>query len=81
MLIAQIGRKPTNEKSIEREVYALSAGIALGFVNLAGGDDPAKMQNSLGDLNLDERLIRFVEGGKVMDLPKTMIQASQNFES
>lgn len=37
MLLAQIGRKPINDKSIEREVYALSSGIALGMVNLGAG--------------------------------------------
>ena len=37
MLLAQIGRKPINDKSIEREVYALSSGIGLGFVNLGAG--------------------------------------------
>ena len=35
MLIAQIAKKPTSDKMIEREGYALSAGIALGLVNLA----------------------------------------------
>lgn len=81
MLIAQIGRKPTNEKSVEREVYALSSGIALGFVNLGGGSNRAQMTNSLGDLNLEERLLRFVEGGKAMEVPKSMMQASLNFDS
>ena len=35
MLIAQIARKPTSDKMIEREGYALASGIALGLVNLA----------------------------------------------
>lgn len=39
MLLAQIGRKPINDKSIEREVYALSAGIALGMVNIGAGQE------------------------------------------
>lgn len=39
MLLSQIGRKPINDKSIEREVYALSSGIALGLVNLGAGSE------------------------------------------
>lgn len=31
----------------------------------------------LTDLKLDERLIRYVEGGKIIDLPQSML--SQNF--
>jgi anaphase-promoting complex subunit 1 len=65
MLLAQIGRKPLSDKAIEREGYALASGIALGFVNLGIG---SKMQG-LSDLKLDERLIRYVEGGKIIDLP------------
>lgn len=75
MLLAQIGRKPLSDKAIEREGYALASGIALGLVNLGLG---SKMQHGgLADLRLDERLIRYVEGGKVMDLPQSML--SQNF--
>jgi len=39
MLLAQIGRRPMNDKSIEREVYALSSGLALGLVNLGAGQE------------------------------------------
>ncbi len=49
---------------MEREVYALSAGMALGLVNLGAGSENLNLQ--FGDLNIDERLIRFVEGGKQM---------------
>ena len=68
MLIAQIGRKPINDKSIEREVYALSSGIALGLVNLGAAAD---LNVSFADLNIEERLLRFIEGGKIMELPKS----------
>ena len=37
MLILLIQSKPTSDKMIEREGFALSAGIALGFVNLGKG--------------------------------------------
>ena len=59
---------------MEREVYALSAGMALGLVNLGAGSENLNLQ--FGDLNIDERLIRFVEGGKQMQIPKSMLQAS-----
>jgi len=39
MLLSQIGRKPTSDKIIEREGYALASGIALGLVNLARNND------------------------------------------
>ena len=48
-MLSQIGRKPLSDKSIEREVYALSAGIGLGLVNLAS-DGKA---HGLADLELD----------------------------
>jgi anaphase-promoting complex subunit 1 len=57
MLLSQIERKPQNDKLTEREGYALASGIALGFVNLAS---PSKDS----ELDLDERLLRFIEGGK-----------------
>ena len=73
MLITQIGRKPLNDKAVEREVYALSAGMALGIVNLNCGDKKWD--------ELDERLIRYVEGGKVMDVPKSMVPLALNADS
>ena len=39
MLLSQIGRKPINDRSVEREVYALSAGMALGLVNFGAGSE------------------------------------------
>jgi anaphase-promoting complex subunit 1 len=39
MLLSQIGRKPINDRSVEREVYGLSAGMALGLVNLGAGSE------------------------------------------
>lgn len=38
--------------------------MALGLVNLGAGSEKLNLQ--FGDLNIDERLIRFVEGGKQM---------------
>lgn len=38
--------------------------MALGLVNLGAVSENLNLQ--FGDLNIDERLIRFVEGGKQM---------------
>jgi len=97
MLLAQIARKPTCDKMIEREGYALASGIALGFVNLASGtsvvtaasqkvpnlgpQQPSSSSGNLSDLQLDERLIRFVEGGKNLELPRSMLSTTQNSET
>jgi anaphase-promoting complex subunit 1 len=78
MLLAQIGRKPMNDKSVEREVYALSSGLALGLVNLGAAHE---LETQFGDLNVEERLIRFVEGGKIMELPKSTHQSQSFTES
>ena len=47
--------------------------MALGFVNLGAGP---QLSQVFGDLNIEERLIRFIEGGKIMDIPKSMLQAN-----
>ena len=77
MLLAQIGRKPLSDKAIEREGYALASGIALGLVNLGVGSE----MQGLRDLKLDERLIRYVEGGKIIDLPQSMLSQNYNHEN
>lgn len=75
MLITQIGKRPLNTRNTDRESYTLSAGIALGIVNLGSGSDLPGMS----DLNIDERLIRFVEGGKKMeDLPSMKTAPEQD---
>ena len=55
---SQIGRKPINDKSVEREVYALSSGIALGLVNLGAGPE---LHVQFGDLNIDKILHRIAQ--------------------
>ena len=72
---------------IEREGYAFASGLALGMVNLGAG--LRQKQNSqtallFKELQLDQRLIRFVEGGKQMPLPRSMlsqIQLNETFKS
>lgn len=63
MLLSQLGKRPINNKNSDRESYSLSAGIALGIVNLGWGSELPGMS----DLKIDERLIRFIEGGKNME--------------
>ena len=77
MLLAQIGRKPLSDKAIEREGYALASGIALGLVNLGIGSE----MQGISDLKLNERLIRFVEGGKTIDLPQSMLSMNFNHDN
>jgi hypothetical protein len=44
-------------------IYIL--GYALGLINLGKGCQ----MSSIKDLQLDERLLRFIEGGKMLDPP------------
>jgi anaphase-promoting complex subunit 1 len=62
MLLSQIGKRPSNSKTNDREGYSLSAGFGLGLIHLGCGTD----LHGMADLEVDERLIRFVEGGKNM---------------
>ena len=77
MTLSQIGRKPTSDKSLDRDGYSLASGYALGLINLAKGSSAP----SVKDLDLDARLIRFIEGGKVMEPPKSMLSSTYNTES
>jgi len=77
MLLAQIGRKPLSDKTIEREGYALASGIALGLVNLGTGSN----MEGLSDLAINERLVRFIEGGKSIEFPKSMLSNNLQHEN
>eukprot|EP00953_Heterococcus_sp_UTEX-ZZ885_P016893 9479-Heterococcus_DN1.PRE.2 len=50
----------------DRESYSLSAGLALGMVNICKGNDSAP-----SDLHMDERLHTFIHGGKDSAKAKT----------
>eukprot|EP01133_Synstelium_polycarpum_P002635 gene2635-3039_t len=59
VLLLEIGRRPTTDRPLDRDSYALSAGLALGLVNLGrGGSD-----GSLADLAIDERLKMYMGEG------------------
>ena len=77
MTLSQIGRKPTSDKSLDRDGYSLASGYALGLINLGKGTRAP----SIKDLDLDLRLIRFVEGGKIMDPPKSMLSSTYNMDN
>ena len=55
----------------------MASGFALGLVNLRMG----KRMEGLTDLKLNDRLIRFVEGGKQIDLPQSMLATNFNHEN
>ncbi|XP_017852968.1 anaphase-promoting complex subunit 1 [Drosophila busckii] len=61
VLLQEIGRPPgpEMENSVERESYAITAGLALGLVTLGQGDSPA----GLRDLQLPDTLHYYMVGG------------------
>ncbi|EDW62517.1 anaphase-promoting complex subunit 1 [Drosophila virilis] len=61
VLLQEIGRPPgpEMENSIERESYAMTAGLALGLVTLGQGESPA----GLRDLQLPDTLHYYMVGG------------------
>lgn len=62
VLLQEIGRPPgpEMENCVERESYALTAGLALGLVTLGQGESPA----GLRDLQLPDTLHYYMVGGK-----------------
>jgi anaphase-promoting complex subunit 1 len=67
-LLNEIGKRPTNEQNIhDRESYSLSCGIALGMVNLClrNKEIPTNVSvvDDLSDLQIEERLLRYIVGG------------------
>ena len=78
-LLEEMGKRPSNDSiTVDREAYTLSCGIALGMVNLAKRDKSCgafdgSSWNGLADLDLRERLHRFVVGG-IDDTEQRQIQ-------
>ena len=77
MTLAQIGRKPVSDKCVDREGYSLAAGFALGLINLCKGTTHSNIE----DLKLEERLVRFIEGGKIMEPPQSMLSSNFNCDN
>ena len=67
-LIKEVGRRPANDRGcVDRESYALSAGIALGMVTLGqGGNVAGHLYKGLSDLHLEDRLQQYMVGGSNM---------------
>lgn len=65
-LLNEIGRRITAEQSIsDREGYILCCGLSLGLVNLClrGQNQCEQVLDGLSDLNIEERLGRYILGG------------------
>lgn len=77
MTLSQIGRRPNSDKCLDREGYSLAAGWALGVICLGMNGT----REGLKDLQLEQRLIRFIEGGKTMEPPQSMISSNFNNEN
>jgi anaphase-promoting complex subunit 1 len=74
LLLSQICKKPCSDKITEREGYSLASGLALGMVNLgAGRHQEQDIALLFRELELDQRLVRFIDGGKIMPLPRSML--------
>eukprot|EP00929_Paragymnodinium_shiwhaense_P083242 TRINITY_DN44284_c0_g1_i2.p1 TRINITY_DN44284_c0_g1~~TRINITY_DN44284_c0_g1_i2.p1 ORF type:complete len:1758 (-),score=323.25 TRINITY_DN44284_c0_g1_i2:1654-6927(-) len=73
LLVAEMGRRPSDRSRHDREGYSLAAGFALGCVCLGvGGDAPG-----LADLSLHTWLLRYVHGGPEMTLPGVAARAEK----
>ena len=64
-LLNEMGKRPTvDQNTDDRESYTLCCGISLGMVNLCLMDGSKRTVNDgLADLNIEERLHRYIVGG------------------
>ena len=72
VLLTEMGRRASDSNGIadDREGYSLAAGLALGFVTLAQGNKAS----GLSDLRIEDRLRRFMVGGKDPDAAREVAQ-------
>jgi len=77
-LLAEIGRRPSSDRCVDRESYSLAAGLSLGLVTLGHGARPGGL-SGLADLKLEDRLHRYMVGGLDPDYPAS--QANSNSAS
>ena len=77
IMLSQIEAKPINENNKDRECHSLAAGFALGLINLGKGSHVPSIKN----INLDERLFRYIEQGSVSDNPKEGYKACNILET
>ena len=58
VLLAEIGRKPIDDKQFDRESHSLAAGLALGYITLAQGGKAV----GLADIQIEDRLTAYISG-------------------
>jgi hypothetical protein len=58
VLLAEIGRKPIDDKQFDRESHSLAAGLALGYITLAQGGSAV----GLADIQIEDRLTAYILG-------------------
>ncbi|QDZ19822.1 subunit 1 of anaphase-promoting complex [Chloropicon primus] len=74
VLLEEIVRKPNTDNWRDQEGYALAAGIGLGLVNLARGPS----STGLSDMDLEDRLCYFMNGGATYKFSSRMKAVSDN---
>jgi len=70
--LAEIARKPVSDKFLEREAYALSAGISLGLLNLAQG----RLSPAVVDLHLETALGVLAGGAAAALMTEALLNTS-----
>eukprot|EP00930_Biecheleria_cincta_P046160 TRINITY_DN31841_c0_g1_i1.p1 TRINITY_DN31841_c0_g1~~TRINITY_DN31841_c0_g1_i1.p1 ORF type:complete len:1337 (-),score=254.77 TRINITY_DN31841_c0_g1_i1:28-4038(-) len=73
LLVAEIGRRPTDRALHDREGYSLAAGFALGCICLGQGAEAP----GLADLQLHTWLLRYIHGGPEMPMPGAATRESK----
>lgn len=73
VLLGEIGRPPGPEMEhyIDRESYALAAGLALGLVTLAKGDEMTGLVSASDSIPVADQLCHFMLGGHKRPLTAT----------
>ena len=81
-LLNEIGRRPESDASaFDRESYTLSCGLALGMVNLCLGQKFNEVDRAAGiaDLQVEERLYRYMVGGVDSDERRRRRETNDRF--
>ena len=71
MLLAEIGRRASNDRLQDREGFSLAAGMALGLVCLGQGNSAA----GLADLHIENSLRKYIGGGRASGQNSVSAQA------
>ena len=78
-LLNEMGKRPTADQNTDdRESYTLCCGLSLGMVNLCLMDGSKQSVNDgLSDLNIEERLHRYIVGGVDENIAKQRHHSSE----